>query len=243
MEAPIPELDGRPVDTLDEAFLLESVDRVPVRIQLSGFSQRCAEVANDIPSRRTVPRWLGIVDAVVRILQVGAVQHQQHNEQALQFTSTAERIVGPTPHLFCANQIWKLGSEPSLAYDRRLAVSGIEPPGRQVVNGRLMVAEPPQYARQDDFGLRFGPDLRAPFHSIGPYHVVADAEAAGIFRLQLVHGVRWRRVLLSTNTPEQIPKMIARINAELRGDIRRHRSARCHDDGAAACARDGDRGG
>src|SRR5262245_22057585 len=242
MEAPIPELDGRPIDALDEAFLLESVDRVPVRIQLSGFSQRCAEVANDIPSRRTVPRWIGNVDAIVRILQVGAVQHQQDDEQALQFTSTAERIVGPTPHLFCANQIWKLGAEPSLAYDRRLAVSAIEPPRRQVVDGRLMVAEPPQYARQDDFGLRFGPDLGAPFHSIGPYHVIADAEAPGIFRLQLVDGVRWRRVLLSTNTPEQIACTIARIDPELRDDIGRHRRARRYDDGAS-CACDGDRGG
>ena len=81
MAAIVIETNGRLGDCRDEWLPLESLQPVAAGIKLARFTERGAEITNHEPPRRTVP-WLGqLVHHVVVVLEVGAVQHQQHYEQ------------------------------------------------------------------------------------------------------------------------------------------------------------------
>src|SRR6187399_860553 len=89
-----------------------------------------------------------------------------------------------------------------------------------------MVTETPQQARDDDFGLSFGPDLRTPLHAVRSLHVEAGTEAAVIARDQLVRRLARRRQLFAADTPEQVARRITRIDPQLTELLWRRRRRR-----------------
>ncbi len=217
-----------------KALLLEAFEPVAAWIELPGFAERGAQIAHHEPSPlgdggRARQRGGDIVNAVVAVLQIGAVQHQQDDEQPLQFARAAERIVRPAPDVRQSLQRGEFRAEAGFAF-----LPFTKRPGGKVVNRRLAVPESPQDARDDHLGLRFRSDLRAPLDAIGARHVVADAETGRVFRDQLVGGVRRRCVAAAADAPEQVTRRGARIDAQFRHLSWRERHAWGNDHGAAA---------
>src|SRR6185295_15334669 len=83
MPAVVVELDQAVVDALDEAKTIEEIRVALAGIELRRLAERAADVADDIPPRRTVARRHHFVDGVVRVLEIGAVEQHQDDEQAL----------------------------------------------------------------------------------------------------------------------------------------------------------------
>src|ERR1043166_4471998 len=99
MPSDIVELDVLAVDGGDEAVLLEAFETVAARIHLAGLAERGAEITHDEPVLRAFHRLLELVDAVVVVLQIRAVEHQQDDQQPVQFVRADQRVLLPPPVL------------------------------------------------------------------------------------------------------------------------------------------------
>src|SRR5262249_23191988 len=81
-------VEGEPheavVDAADERLPLEALDVAAARIHPPRLAERRAEILDDIPVARALARVAGdLVQLVVLVLQVGAVQDDQQDEEAL----------------------------------------------------------------------------------------------------------------------------------------------------------------
>src|ERR1041385_2208127 len=82
----------------DEARLLKHVQVVPPRRDAAGTSEREPEIADDVPLlRRPARPVVVLVQGVVRVLQIGAVEQQQDDEQPLIRPLADERVLLPRP--------------------------------------------------------------------------------------------------------------------------------------------------
>src|ERR1041385_597440 len=133
MATGIIELDVIAVDRGDESMLLEALEAVAARVHLAGLTEGGAEIAYDKPARRAFSGFVKFVDAVVVVLQVRAVEHQQHDQQPVQLVGTDQRILLPPPVLVESMELFQLRAKTRFALDRFHAVA-IERPRGQVVD-------------------------------------------------------------------------------------------------------------
>ena len=151
---------------------------------------------------------------VVVVFQIGAVEHQQDDQQSVQLVRTDERVLLPPPVLVEAVECLQLRPEARLALGVPGAVT-FERPRRQVVNRLLVVAESPEDAREQDLRLRLGADLRAPFHAIRIRDGVFRAEARCVALFECVNGVRLWCVVLAADSPGQVARFTTGIDPQL----------------------------
>src|SRR5258705_12692123 len=89
-----------------------------------------------------------------------------------------------------------------------------------------MVAKAPENARHDDLALRLRADLGAPPPIVGILDVVTGAETDVVTRFEFVDRIRSRRVLLATDAPEEITRLVTWIDPEILDLFRRGRTLR-----------------
>src|SRR5690349_12003658 len=87
----------------------------------------------------------------------------------------------------------------------------------------LVITEPPENTREDDLGLRLGPDLGIPFDAVRILHVVLGAETGGVAFLERVGRIWSRSVLLAADSPEEVARFTSWIDPELPDRLRRWR--------------------
>src|SRR5579862_7137916 len=82
-------------DTGDEAMLLEYLWPVFFRVETANLSKRRAEVQNNKPLRRAVLRSLDLVQRIVIVLEIRAVEEHEHDQQSLVRGRADERVLAP----------------------------------------------------------------------------------------------------------------------------------------------------
>src|SRR2546422_3139389 len=140
--AVIVELDEPVLDVGDERVALEEVDDAALRMQARGFSERRPKIADDVPALDLVAGGLHVVQRVVDVLEIRAVEHHEDDEQSLVRFRADERVLlpGPLAHLLHGPQLqpesaaWGCSHARLIAHrerrekvDRRLVIAG----GRQ----------------------------------------------------------------------------------------------------------------
>ena len=156
--------------------LLEALEAIAARIHLAGLAERRTQIAHHEPATAPSIGFLQLVDRVVVVFQIGAVEHQQDDQQSVQLVRADERVLLPPTDSSRRSNSFSFGrNRASLSSCAR--VPSLERPRRQVVNRLLVVAESPENAREQDLRLRLGADLRAPFHAVRIRDGVFRAEA------------------------------------------------------------------
>src|SRR5262245_50157591 len=79
-----------------ERFPIEDIRIAALRSQFASFAERGAEITNDVPAARGLSA-LHIIQRVVFVLEVRAVEHHQDDEQSLIRTHADERVLLPRP--------------------------------------------------------------------------------------------------------------------------------------------------
>src|SRR5262249_25589527 len=97
MPAVIAELYVASADARDELLVREEFGIAALGIEPARLAERSADIADDIPPRGAFARLLQLVKRVVRVLQIGAVEHHQDDEQAAIRRSVGEWILLPRP--------------------------------------------------------------------------------------------------------------------------------------------------
>jgi hypothetical protein len=75
----IVELDEAVLDAADERLAREDIRVSALRRQTRGLAQRRAQVADDIAARHAFPGLFHVVDDVVLVLEIRAVEHHQNS--------------------------------------------------------------------------------------------------------------------------------------------------------------------
>src|SRR5262249_38303985 len=95
----------------------EALDIVALRCKATGLAERGTEIAYDIPaSDLTAPAHL--VDRVVRVLQIPAVEDEQDREQSFIRARADERVLPPRPRIQ-SRERWLLQPETPARHDAR----------------------------------------------------------------------------------------------------------------------------
>src|SRR5258706_5517648 len=111
--------DHEPISDADDGGVaFELIRIVPRRSDPTGFAQRRAEIADDVPLRGVTARAADVVQRVVRVLEVEAVEHEQDREQTLVRPHPDERVHLPRP-LAAASQRRLVQAETSAGLDAR----------------------------------------------------------------------------------------------------------------------------
>ena len=210
MQRVIVELDEAVADARDVARAFEQVEIVARRRQAAGASERVADIAHDVPAFAAAVI-LELVDGVVRVLQVRAVEHHQDRQQPLIRLLSDEGVLLPGPFAVI-RQRGLIQPEAAARFDM--------PAGRvaqrerwQVVDRRLVVADRREHARQDDFDRSFVAaadvvprrllDVPLPARRVAHHHAGVDA-AAGLRPQEGVFGVRVGRAPRAPRAVEQV---------------------------------------
>src|SRR5262245_14133286 len=131
------ELNNTVLGAFDEILAFELLDIVALWPQMPRLTKRATEIANDIPVIDGAVA-LHVVQRVVRVLQIPAVEDEKNDEEPPKGKSVDKRIVLPCPRTASVQRRF-VQSEPSSGFElRSLRVGQFE--CRQVIHGRLMVA-------------------------------------------------------------------------------------------------------
>src|SRR5262245_25091897 len=127
----------------------------PPGMYAAGRSERGAEIAHDIP---LLYRAVGVpvrVDGVVRALQIDAVEHHEYHQQSLMGPRTRERILFPVPR----GALCEIGTLQAESAARLLSAAErvSQRERRQIVDGRLVIADSGEHPRQYNFDRSLGP--------------------------------------------------------------------------------------
>jgi hypothetical protein len=151
----IVELDEAVLHTVDEGLALEDIGIAALRRKTRGLTEGRTEVANRIPLVDASSLFLHLVEHVVLVLDVRAVEHHQDGQQSLIRPRAHERVLLPRPAAGTLERFLAQAKSTTWLHVGALLVSDRE--NRQKVDGRLMVADRGQHARERHFDRPFGP--------------------------------------------------------------------------------------
>src|SRR4029079_15816960 len=137
----------------DEGLALERVDVAALRLEPPGLAERRAEILHDVPAPGPFARpAFHVIELVVLGFEIGAVHDHHQHEQAIERPFADEGIAMPVPHpdLLQADLVRPESCAPEL-----LPAAVIDAdPALDEPRWHLVVAERPDEARRDHFGLR-----------------------------------------------------------------------------------------
>src|SRR6267378_2174045 len=206
--AVIVEFDEPVLDVGDERITLEELDDAALRMQARRFSERGPEIADDVPALDLVARGLHVVQRVVDVLEIRAVEHQENDEQSLVRFRADERVLlpGPLTHLLHGWQFQPESSARRGSHARFVA----HRERREKVDRGLVIAGGRQHARQHHFDRTFGSLvvvrrlLHVPLAAFGIGDDHAGVRSVLLLREEGVGCVRIGRALHAPRSVEEI---------------------------------------
>ena len=206
--AVIVELDETVLHAGDERLALEDVGVAALPRQTSGLTERRAEIADHIPAVHRSTLVLQLVERVVLVFEIRAIEHHQDDQQALVRPRADERILLPRPFAGVLDRFLGQAKTPARLYMRAFPVADRQ--RRQKVDRRLRVADGREDAGERHFDRSFGAlvivgrllDVPLPAERVLNRHArigtMLFAQHEGVRR------VRVRRPLASPRSIEQV---------------------------------------
>src|SRR5215468_11058864 len=153
MPAAVIELNEAVCDALDERLPFEDVGIAALRRQAVGLPEGRTKIANHVPVLRAFAGLFHFIENVVLVLDVRAVEHHQDDQQPLVGTHAHERVLLPRPAVDGLDGFLRQTKTAARLDMRSLVVFDGE--RWEKVDGRLVVANCREYARQSHFDRAF----------------------------------------------------------------------------------------